>query len=149
MKRSELQSKYVKNKTSGNLKSYKKQTNFCSKLYKKESKKYYQRLDLNNVTNNKKFWKSVKPFLSEKLTTFPEISLAEHDEIIPDESKVANSFSNFFENTIHLLGIKANEFSNENYSLKNPVEIAIKKYEQHPSINLINENIYQLSRRVF
>ena len=104
---------------------------------------------MNNVTNNKKFWKSVKPFLSEKLTTFPEISLAEHDEIIPDESKVANSFSNFFENTIHLLGIKANEFSNENYSLKNPVEIAIKKYEQHPSINLINKNIYQLSRRVF
>ena len=36
MKRSELESKYVKNKTSENLKSYKKQRNFCSKLYKKE-----------------------------------------------------------------------------------------------------------------
>ena len=38
MKRSELESKYVKNKTSENLKSYKKQKNFCSKLYKKEKK---------------------------------------------------------------------------------------------------------------
>ena len=56
MKRSEHESKYVKNKTSENLKSYIKQINFCSKLYKKESKKYYERLDLNNVTGNKKFW---------------------------------------------------------------------------------------------
>ena len=36
MKRSELESKYVKNKTNENLKAYKKQRNFCSKLYKKE-----------------------------------------------------------------------------------------------------------------
>ena len=35
----------------------------------------------------------------------------------------------------------SNEYSNSNYSLKNPVEIAIKKFEQHPSINLIKENI--------
>ena len=46
MKRSELESKYVKNKTNENLKSYKKQRNFCSKLYKKERKKYYEMLDL-------------------------------------------------------------------------------------------------------
>ena len=39
MKRSELESKYIKNKTNGNLKSYKKQINFGSKLYKKERKK--------------------------------------------------------------------------------------------------------------
>ena len=39
MRRSDLESKYVKNKTSENLKSYKKQRNFCSKLYKKEREK--------------------------------------------------------------------------------------------------------------
>ena len=55
MKRSELESKYVKNKTNENLKSYKKQRNFCSKLYKKERKKYYEMLDLKNVTDNKEF----------------------------------------------------------------------------------------------
>ena len=141
MKRSELESKYVKNKTNENLKSYKKQRNFCSKLYKKERKKYYEMLDLKNVTDNKEFWKTVKPFLSDKVTTFPKISLVEKGKIISDESKVANSFSNFFENAIRSLGIKANEHSQENYDLKNPVEIAIKKFEQHPSINLINKNI--------
>ena len=100
-KRSELESKYVKNKTNEDLKSYKKQRSFCSKLYKKERKKYYERLDLNNVTDNKKFWKTVKPFLFDKVTTFPQITLVENDEIISDECKVANSFSNFFENAFH------------------------------------------------
>ena len=36
MKRSKLESKYGKNKTNENLKSYKKKRNFGSKLYKKE-----------------------------------------------------------------------------------------------------------------
>ena len=40
-----------------------------------------------------------------------------------------------------MLGIKTNKYSNENYGLKNPVEIAIKKFGQHSSINLINENV--------
>ena len=45
MKRSELERKYVKNKASENLKSCKKQRNFCCKLYKKERKKYYEKLN--------------------------------------------------------------------------------------------------------
>ena len=89
--RSELESKYVKNKINENLKSYKKQRNFCSKLYKKERKKYYEMLDLKNVTDNNELWKTVKPFLSDKVTTFPKISLVEKGEIISDESKVANA----------------------------------------------------------
>ena len=141
MKRSELESKYLKNRTNENLKSYKKQRNFCSKLYKKEWNKYYERLNLNIVTDNKKSWKTVKPFLSDKVTTFPQITLVENDEIISDESKVANSLSKLFENVIDSFGIKTNEYSNNNYNLKDPVEIATTKYEQHPSINFIKENI--------
>ena len=98
-------------------------------------------LGLKNVSDNKKFWKTVKPFLSDKVTTFSKISLVEKGGIISDESKVVNAFSNFFENSIRSLGIKGNEHSQENYDLKNPVEIAIKKFEQHLSINLINKNI--------
>ena len=138
MKRSKLESKYAKNKTSENLMFYKKQRNFCSKLYKKERKKY-ERLDLNNVTDSKEFWITVKPFLSDNVITFPKMPVVENGVIISDESKVTNSFSNFFENP--MLGIKTNKYSNENYGLKNPVEIAIKKFGQHSSINLINENV--------
>ena len=38
MRRSELESKYLKNKTIDNKTKFKKQNNFCSKLYKKERK---------------------------------------------------------------------------------------------------------------
>ena len=38
--------------------------NFCSRLYKKERKKYYANLDIRNITDNKKFWKTVKPLFS-------------------------------------------------------------------------------------
>ena len=61
---------------------------------------------LNNVTDNKKFWKTIKRFLSEN-STFPKISLVENDVIILDEAKVANSFRNFFKNAIYSLGIKS------------------------------------------
>ena len=54
MKTSELEGKYVKNETNENLKSYKKQMSFCSKLYKKVRKKYYEMLDLNIVIRNGK-----------------------------------------------------------------------------------------------
>ena len=79
-------------------------------------------------------WKVVK---NDKIKT---ISLVEKGEIISDESKVANSFSSLFENTIRSLGIKANEQCQENYDLKNSVEIQLK-FEQHASINPINKNI--------
>ena len=65
----------------------------------------------------------------------------ENGEISSDEFKATSSFSNFFKNVIHLLDIKTIEYSNQNYGLKSPVEIAIKKFEQHSSISLIKENI--------
>ena len=67
--------------------------------------------------------------------------MVENGEISSDESKATSSFSNFFKNVIHLLDIKTIEYSNQNYGLESPVEIAIKKFEQHSSISLIKENI--------
>ena len=54
MKMSELEVKYVNKETNENLKSYKKQMSFRSKLYKKVRKKYYEMLDLNIVIRNGK-----------------------------------------------------------------------------------------------
>ena len=39
--RSRLENKYYKNRSVENLRAYKKQKNFCSRLYKRERKKYY------------------------------------------------------------------------------------------------------------
>ena len=93
------------------------------------------------MTDNKESWKTVQPFLSDKVTTFPKMSLVKRGEIILDECKVANSFRNSFENAIHILDIKPNEHFQESSDLKNLVETAVKKLEQHPRINLIHKNI--------
>ena len=66
MTRSSLKNKLYKNFTRENNRAYKKQRNYCSRLYKKERKKYYENLNVKNITDNKVFWKTVKPFLSEK-----------------------------------------------------------------------------------
>ena len=51
------------------MKIYKKQKNFCSKLYKKERKKIYSKIDKRKVTDNKTFWKTITPFISSKAPT--------------------------------------------------------------------------------
>ena len=66
MRRSQLETKHLKSKTQTNLKLYKKHKNFCSKLHKRERRKYYESLDMKNVLDSKKFWKTMGPFLSDK-----------------------------------------------------------------------------------
>ena len=51
MRRSELASKLRKHPTEENKVAFRKQKNFCSRLYKKERKKYYDSLDTKSVTD--------------------------------------------------------------------------------------------------
>ena len=96
MKRSQLENKYISNSTTENMNKYKNHKNFCSKLYKKERKKFFSQLDIKNITNNKLFWKTMKPFLSEKCTYASNVSLVRND-VISDVQELADTFNNFFE----------------------------------------------------
>ena len=64
IKRSELATKYLARPNEENQKAFKNQRNFCNRLYKKEQRKYYDNLDLRKITGKRKFWNTVKPFLS-------------------------------------------------------------------------------------
>ena len=66
MPKSQLETKYLKNKTQTDLKLYKKHNNFCSNLYKRKRRKYYKSLDMKNFLDSKEFWKTMRPFLSDK-----------------------------------------------------------------------------------
>ena len=58
MKQFDLTSKYYKTKNTKDYNNYKKQRTFCSKLYKEESRKFYSNLNIKDITDNKKFWKT-------------------------------------------------------------------------------------------
>ena len=66
MRRSNLANKFLKTGTPESNIAYKRQRNYCSRLYKKERKKFYYNLDTKDIDDNKKFWGTIKPFLSDK-----------------------------------------------------------------------------------
>ena len=45
----------------------------------KSQKNYHSNLDVKNITENKKFWKSVKSFFLDKVNNFENISLTENN----------------------------------------------------------------------
>ena len=126
--------------------------NFCSKLYKKERKTFYSQLDIKNITDNKLFWKTMKPFLTEKCTYASKISLVHNDNVISDDQELADTFNNFFEHAVDNLGIQ--EYQSDHNIDRNsisddPIDYAITKYKNHPSIIMINENVSFESRFSF
>ena len=39
---------------------------YCSRLYKKECKKFFSNLDSSKICDNKTFWKTIQPFFLKK-----------------------------------------------------------------------------------
>ena len=142
MRRSRFETKYLKTKTQTDLKLYKKHKNFCSKLYNNEGRKYYESLDMKNVLDSKKFWKTMAPFLFDKNTVFSQISVEKNNRIISDDFVLSEEVSTFFEDAVRSLNIEPNEYYlSDTKNLSNPVEIAIRKFENHPTVQAIKQNI--------
>ena len=131
--RSRLKNQYYKYKSGESLRVYKKQKNVCSRLYKKERKKYYTNLDSKNITDSKKFWKTTKPLFLDKGANNNDITLIDGDKIFQEDAKVARIFSDFFSDAVKDLNISLP------YII--PIEGIILKYQHHPSIKLINDNV--------
>ena len=105
MQRSQLKTKYFKRNTAESLRLYKKQNIFCIKWHKKERKKYCNSLKLNKVTDNKAFWKAIKPFLSDKRTNINKITLVDNDKVISDDKQLCKTFTNFFQEAVNILAL--------------------------------------------
>ena len=144
--RSRRENQYYKLKSDESLKDYKRQKNYCSRLYKKERKRYYSNLDVKKVSDNKTFWRTVKPFLSDKGAGRDAITLI-GDDILQEDTDVVKVLGDFFSKAVESLNIKIpNEYFSEISSLSNdPIDQIISKYRCHPSIKLISDNIVKTS----
>ena len=65
---------------------------------KKSKKGIFANLNEKKITDNRKFWQTVKPFLSEKNKSREKITLVKNEEIISDDVEVANTLNNYFSN---------------------------------------------------
>ena len=89
MKRLKLRNNYLKNITDASRMLYKKQKNYCVSLLRKSKTNYYANLDEKNVSNNKLFWKLIKPSLSDKSCVKVQINLVEKSEILKTDLETA------------------------------------------------------------
>ena len=135
MLRSRLCNKYNEERTAENWNNFRKQRNSCVKLFRKEKRNYYNSLDISLVTDNKKFWKTVKPFFSDRSQSQNKIVLTDGERIISNDVEVAESMNEFFVTVTDSLGINEN-FDDENATdgITDPVQKAVKKFSNHPSI---------------
>ena len=77
MKRSRLRNKFLNTKSDIDRKAYNKQRNLCVSLIRSEKKNFFSNIDTSDITNNKTFWKTVKPFFTDKIKTKSKITLIE------------------------------------------------------------------------
>ena len=110
------------------------------KLLRKTKKEFYNNLNVKYITENKLFWKTVKPSFTDKTLKDERITLVENNKVVSDESKLVEIFSKYFGNIVQNLGIDGlTNTSSDNDAVT--IRQAIEKYQNHPSIKVIRENI--------
>ena len=72
--------------------------NWCLSILRKTKKEYFNSLNIKQVSDNKLFWKSVKPFFSDKTSNSSKTTLVEENNIISDEEEIANIMTIYFIN---------------------------------------------------
>ena len=96
-------------------------------------------MNVNKLCDNKPFWKSVKPLLSNKVQTSSKITLIENEVIVEDELCIANIMNTHFINITSKLNLKEDKAK----SLENINDI-LNHYKNHRSILKIQENNKEL-----
>ena len=87
----------------------------------------------------KKFWKSVKPLFSDKITVKEIINLTENGEILSSDTDITDTFNDFFSNAAENLNIPREKSMMNTDLCINPALVVVEKYKHHQSIISINK----------
>ena len=105
-------------------------------------KNFFETLDIKSVNDNKMFWKTVAPIFSNKSKASNRITLSENEKLITNDQKCAEVFNNYFNSIVKELNIPINQNISDDASIfDDPMIAAAHKYERHPSIFKIKENV--------
>ena len=152
MTRSWLRSKYNKWQSSENVLAFRKAKNYRNNLNKMTKKAYFEQMTSRGFVNGKSFWKTVKPFLTNKgFFTCQNITVINKGKFISDNLKLTEIFNTHYINIVeNSSGIPPSTAGNPNNPLEdsNTVKNIIKEYKNHPRlINIgnhtnLNVNIF-------
>ena len=100
MLRTKLRNIFLKNRTEENKNRSTKKVNLCETLLRKSKRAYFNNLNEKNVCDNKKFWRVVKPLLSNKIILNEKITTVEGDKIVNSDKGPAKVLNEFFANVV-------------------------------------------------
>ena len=127
---------YIRKRNGDNWENYEKQRNFCVDLLLKTKTEYFKNLNVKDLSGNRKFWKTIKPYFSNKGLNSEKLLFKEKVNLVSDEKELSTIMNNFFINiTKDLNRKKVSEGKHNN------LEDILKAFESHPSIEKIKKTI--------
>ena len=131
MKRSRLKNKAGKSRKAVDIFNYKKQRNLVFKISNGCKREYFNKLNVKTAT--KPFWKTCKPYFSNKHSHGgSKITLIENDRIVSENNKIAKTFNTYFESISDSLNLF--EWIGESVNINYKIEQIIVKFSKHRSI---------------
>ena len=115
-----------------NWDNYKKQRNFCVKLLCQNKEKYFSNINVKSISDNKKFWKTMKPFFLNKGLNTNNMMLLEDNKIVVEEEIIANIKNNYVTNITTHLNLKSTQIDS-----KANLESIIVTFQNHESVQRI------------
>ena len=121
---------------------YRKRRNLTTTI-NKQSKLTYFRERCDGGPNIQSFWKTIKPFMSDKSASHGnQIILEERDKIISDTDEICEIFNSYFTSVANNIGFEDN--IPPDFCTDDGFSAMINKHDLHSSIVKIEEN-YQLT----
>ena len=132
MLRFRLKNNFNKQRSDEHWDNYKKQRNICVKLLRQTKEKCFSDINIKSISDNKKFWKTIKPFFSDKGLNTKNMMLVEDNGIAREEEIIANIMNNYFTNIITHLKLKPTKTDP-----KANLESIIDTFQNHESVQRI------------
>ena len=73
---------------------------YCASLVREAKKSYYSNLYHKKIVDNKTFWKTIKPFFTDKGVNHDNITLVENEETVSDNKEISETLNNFFSEVV-------------------------------------------------
>ena len=109
-------------------------------MLRQTKEKYFNNINFKNVSDNKTFWKSVKPFFSNKGLNSNNILLVKRNEIVNDDGKIVTIMNRYFTNITKHMNLKTNKISHRE-ELVNILD-TFKNHKSVQRIKLANFHSY-------
>ena len=135
MHRSRLKNIYIRKRNDKNWENYKKQRNFCVDLLCQTKTEYFKNLNVKYLSDNRKFWKTIKLYFSNKVLNLNKLLLKEKGNFVSDEKELATIMNSFFINITKDLELKKDSKG----KLDN-LEDLLKAFESQLSIEKIKKS---------